>query len=236
MMGTDAFVNSRFKALVALVLVSFSSPTTGISCQCKNGTAGFAGRLPAHTLRNIILFQTLRLEVDEGVGRGSGLDGEDGSSLGGAAIKEVLGILLEGARGSAGESGLIERGAGNGGGGRGSSTDGVGLGGDRAAADQTLGLGGVVSHILLGELGDVRSVLVSGITDLGGLGVDKVGGMLELGINDFLVRGVEEGDHESSSGAENSETPVRDNLDEVVGQKGSDEGLLFIDSQHPDND
>ena len=105
----------------------------------------------------------------------------------------------------------------------------AGLGGDlglgRPAAEELLGLGGVVAHVLLGDLGGVGRVLASHVADLVGLGVDDIRRLLDVVVDELLVGRVDERDEEQRRGEDQSEAPVRDDLDEPVGDEGRKEGL-----------
>lgn len=57
-------------------------------------------------------------------------------------------------------------------------------------------------------------LLLSGISNLGGLGVDGLGGGLELLINKLLVGGVDQRSEESNGGCNDGEDPVGSDLDE----------------------
>lgn len=213
------------KASRCLDMVSFPHI---VSCSVQKDTARFwlsRRRRDSFNPTDSLLLPPY-LEADKRLVRRSRLGGLGG--IGGVAVGFLLLLvllLLQGARRSSGEVGVGESGDRHGGGGRGSGADGVNLGGGRSAADEALSLGRVVTHVLLGKLGDVGSVLLGGASDLGSLGVDKLGGVLELGIDELLVGGVDEGDHEDGGGANNGKTPVGNDLDEVVRHESSNEGL-----------
>lgn len=57
-------------------------------------------------------------------------------------------------------------------------------------------------------------LLLSGISNLGGLGVDGVGGGLELLINELLVGGVDQRSKEGNGGCNDGKDPVGNDLDE----------------------
>lgn len=154
--------------------------------------------------------------LDEGL---LGDGGGDGGLLGGHVGDVELGLLgLVG--GGDGELGLDRGGSGGllGGDGRLGSTAGAG-------ADELLDLGGVVAGVLLAEGGGVAGVLLGNGAGLGGLGVDDVGGVLEVLVDELLVGDVDEGQGEGEGGANQGETPVRDQLGKVVADEGSNGGL-----------
>lgn len=93
------------------------------------------------------------------------------------------------------------------------------------ARQESLDLAGVVASILLAESGDLVELLLGNILDLGGLGVNQVGGVLDLRIDKLLVAGVDQGNKEDDGGADDGKTPVGDELDEEVGDKGSNPSL-----------
>lgn len=101
----------------------------------------------------------------------------------------------------------------------------MGLGRDRAAtSDQLLSLGGVISHVLLGDLGGLGSALLGGLTELGSLSTNDLAGMVKLVVNDLLVGLVDEGSEEDGGGGDQSKAPVRNDLDEVIGEESSEGG------------
>lgn len=93
--------------------------------------------------------------------------------------------------------------------------------GRASTANQLLSLGGVVAHILLGDLSSLGSALLGGVTELLGLGVDNLAGVMELVVNDFLVVLVDKRGEEGDSGADQGKTPVGDNLDKIVSEECS---------------
>jgi len=125
--------------------------------------------------------------------------------------------------GSSREVLLLDGGADVGGslGGRGGGASGLGRGG--AAAEELLSLGSVVTHVLLGDVGGLGGVLAGDGAELVRLLGDDLAGAVELGVNEFLVGGVQEGDHEESSSGDQGKAPEGNDLDEVVGDEGADE-------------
>lgn len=98
--------------------------------------------------------------------------------------------------------------------------------GREVAGAQNLGhLASVVASILLSNGGEVVGLLLSGISNLGGLGVDGIGSGLELLVDELLVGGVDQGGEEGNGGCDNGENPVGHHLDEEAGNEGSDAGL-----------
>lgn len=129
---------------------------------------------------------------------------------GGSGFLGDLDVLLRGSR----EVGLVDRGGGLGDGARG-----------LAAAKHLLGLGGVVSHKLLGHLGSLGGVGTGHALELLSLGVDNVLGILKVVVDQLLVGGVDQGHGEEQGGSNESETPVRDNLNEPVREEGTSADL-----------
>lgn len=109
-------------------------------------------------------------------------------------------------------------------GGRGSRRLRDRLGG--AAAEQRLGLGGVVSHILLGELGSLRGMLASDLLELVGLRLDNAGNLLQVLVDHLLVGLVDKRGYKGKGSGHQSKTPVWNNLDQPVGDQGSNTGLI----------
>lgn len=103
--------------------------------------------------------------------------------------------------------------------------DDGGSGRSRAATDHVLDLAGVVASVLLTEGGKLIGLLLGGVADLGGLGVDGIGSGLEVLIDELLVGSVDEGNEEGESGAEDGKAPVGNELDEEVGEESSNAGL-----------
>jgi hypothetical protein len=159
------------------------------------------------------------LQVDKGI-------------IGNRLVGNTISLLvLKGGRWSAREVGITETSLRGRLGGRRSVANGVGLWRGRAAADETLSLGRVVTHVLLGELGDVGRVLAGSASDLGSLGADNLGGVLELSIDELLVRSVNERKHKGSSGSDDGKAPVGNNLDEVVRDESGDESLSCVSAR-----
>ncbi len=102
--------------------------------------------------------------------------------------------------------------------------DRLGLGG-AGATDQGLGLGGVVTHVLLGDQSGLLGVLLGDRANLGSLVVDHIVGLLEVVVDELLVGGVDQRNSEGERGAEQCETPVGNDLDEVVREEGTDSSL-----------
>lgn len=109
----------------------------------------------------------------------------------------------------------------------GGSSLGVSLGRGRTAAstDQLLSLGGVVTHVLLSDLSVLSCGLLGSITELGGLGVDDVAGLAEVLVDELLVLLIYERGEEEDGGEDQGQSPVGDDLDEIVGDEGSDGSL-----------
>lgn len=105
---------------------------------------------------------------------------------------------------------------------------GMSLGRGRPAADQLLGLGGVVAHVLLGDLGILSGSLLCGLTQLGSLSADDVGGLAEVLVDELLVGLVDERGEEEDGGGDQGKSPVGNDLDKVVGDEGSESGLKSI--------
>lgn len=130
-------------------------------------------------------------------------------------------------------NGLLGRGSGKDGNGllgcglgsRSRSSRGSGGGRSIAAAEHLLDLFAVITSILLAHGGDLVSLLLSELTDLSGLGVDGIRGVLDVGVDELLVRGVDERNEEGNGGSDDSKTPVRDELDKEVGEESGSASL-----------
>lgn len=68
-------------------------------------------------------------------------------------------------------------------------------------------------------------MLVGKTLDLGCLLAGHLATLLELSIDDFLILDVDEGSEEGDEGSNQGQAPKWDELDEVVGDQGSEEGL-----------
>lgn len=132
---------------------------------------------------------------------------------------DLNGVLLEVTAGGSREVGLLDVRGGLGAHGDRSH----GIGGD--AAEELLGLGGVVAHVLLGQLSGLGRVLASNGAELASLLANNVGSILDLRVDELLVGAVDEGDEEEGAGGSQGKTPERHDLDEVVGEESTDEGL-----------
>lgn len=89
-----------------------------------------------------------------------------------------------------------------------------GSGSKVVAAQDLLDLFGVVSGILLADGGEVVGLLLSSISNLGGLGANGIGSSLELLVNKLLVLGVDEGGEEGDGGSDDGKNPVGQHLDQ----------------------
>lgn len=99
------------------------------------------------------------------------------------------------------------------------------LAGGGLAVEKILDLVGVVTSVLLADGRNLLHLLRSDISNLSGLRVDQLRSMVNLLVDELLVRGVDQGNQESNSGSNDGKTPVRNKLDQVVRDEGSDEGL-----------
>lgn len=137
-------------------------------------------------------------------------------------VERLLDVLLGGGR----EVGVIERADGlrlDGRRGR-SRARGLGAGG-LVALEQLLSLGGVVSHVLLGNLSGLGGVSASNLPELLGLGGDNVLCVLNVVVDQLLVRGVDQRHGEQEGSREKRETPVWNDLNEPVGEEGAEGNL-----------
>ncbi len=65
------------------------------------------------------------------------------------------------------------------------------------------------------------------LLDLLGLGVDHIRGVLEMVVDELLVRLVDKGAEEEDGGGDQGKTPEWDDLNQVVGEERSNKGLYF---------
>jgi len=102
-----------------------------------------------------------------------------------------------------------------------------GLGGGGASpgiSNYFLGLGGVVTSVGLDGRGGARGVVGSKLLDLGGLGIDNLGDVVELLVDDFLVVDVDQGCEVDARDTDQGEAPEGNELDEEVGEQRDEEG------------
>lgn len=95
----------------------------------------------------------------------------------------------------------------------------------RLLADKLGSLGGVVVNEVLGGGNGSVGLLDSNLLNLDGLLIDNAGHVADLGIDGLLVLLVDEWSQEEDGRADQRETPEWDNLDQVVGDEGSNESL-----------
>jgi hypothetical protein len=84
------------------------------------------------------------------------------------------------------------------------------------ATEKVLDLAAVVASVLLADVRDLFHLLRSDTLDLGSLGVDEFRSVVELLVNQLLVGRIDQGNNEGDSGTDDSKSPVRNKLDEVV--------------------
>lgn len=93
------------------------------------------------------------------------------------------------------------------------------------ATQHLLDLAGVVAGVLLTQGGDLLSLLLGDTSDLGSLSLNDVASVLEMLIDQLLIGDVDQREHEGEHGANDSKTPIRDQLGKVVADEGEDGGL-----------
>lgn len=92
-------------------------------------------------------------------------------------------------------------------------------------ADVLLGLGAVVSDILLHQAGSVRGVLAGEILQLVGLGADDGLGIANLLVNDLAVADVDKRSEVGDIESNQSQSPERNETDEPVPSEGRNKSL-----------
>ena len=93
-------------------------------------------------------------------------------------------------------------------------------------ANDLLGLGTVITSILLGGRGNTSGMLTRKRLDLVGLFVGNVGNLGEVVIDKLLVGLVDQWGEEKDGIGEQDQTPEWNDLDEVVREESSQEGLI----------
>jgi hypothetical protein len=97
-----------------------------------------------------------------------------------------------------------------------------------SASDQILSFGRIVSNILFCGIGGARSVVAGELLDLLGLLVNNAGSIRDVVVNELLVGLVDEGRNEEDGGGDESKTPQWDDLDQVVREESTEEGLTML--------
>jgi hypothetical protein len=80
---------------------------------------------------------------------------------------------------------------------------------------------------LLCGLSSSCCVVAGKLLDLLGLLVDNIGGIVDVVVDELFIRLVYEWAEEEDGGRDESKTPEWDDLNQIVGQKSSNEGLKF---------
>lgn len=99
------------------------------------------------------------------------------------------------------------------------------------AAKEILNLLSIITRVLLAKSRNLAELLRGNRLDLRGLGVNKLADVVELLVNQLLVAGVNKGNEEDDSGANDGKTPVGNELYEVVGDEGGNKGLRKLVSR-----
>lgn len=97
-----------------------------------------------------------------------------------------------------------------------------------AATEHLLDLASVVTSVLLAHGSQLIGLLLGNASDLSSLGVNSIGGRLEVLVDQLLVGGVNQRNEEANRGGNDGEAPVGNKLDEVVGHEGGNAGLKSI--------
>lgn len=92
--------------------------------------------------------------------------------------------------------------------------------------DERLGLGSIIAQVLLCDLSGLFSVLSDKAADLMSLVIDDLAGVSKLAVDELLVGGIYERSEESDRGSNQGQSPVGNNLDEVVRDEGSESSLV----------
>lgn len=106
------------------------------------------------------------------------------------------------------------------------------LGGGGSTTKHLLDFAGVVTSILLTKGRHVFNLVLRNTANLLSLRVDNLRGVVDMVVNKLLVGSVDQGHEEENGGANDGQTPVGDELDEIVGDEGSSEGLQCVSSVH----
>jgi hypothetical protein len=91
--------------------------------------------------------------------------------------------------------------------------------------DRILSLSSGLLGVALNSLGGISGMLVGKTLDLRRLLAGDLSALLELSVDDLLVRDVDEGREVGDEGGDQGQAPERNKLDEEVGDEGSEEGL-----------
>ena len=98
------------------------------------------------------------------------------------------------------------------------------LGASPGRADVALSLGGVVPSILLHARRGTVGVVVGHILHLACLGVDDLGGVGQVGVDELLVVDVDQRAKVGQRGSDEGQAPEGDDLDQPVGEEGGGAG------------
>lgn len=96
--------------------------------------------------------------------------------------------------------------------------------GRATAVKQRLSFGSVVAHVLLGDLGGLRSMLARNLAYLLGLAVEHFGALLHVVVDQLLVGSVDERRYEQNSSSNQGKTPIGNDLRQEVREKSTDCG------------
>lgn len=102
------------------------------------------------------------------------------------------------------------------------------LGRSRATANVLLGLGAVVTNVLLHQTGSVGGVLAGHVLQLVGLRADDSLEVCDLLIDDLAVADVHKRAEVGGGDGDHSKSPDRNEADQPVASEGSGESLKFV--------
>lgn len=94
-----------------------------------------------------------------------------------------------------------------------------------STSHEILSLGSIVSSKVLDALETLAGTFASNVFDLIGLGRDDVASMFQLSVDDIFVLDVDQRSQVDDACAQESESPDRNDLDQVVGEEGREERL-----------
>jgi hypothetical protein len=94
--------------------------------------------------------------------------------------------------------------------------------------EEVLDLAAVVADVLLADAGNLLHLLGSNALDLGSLAVDELGSVVDLLIDELLVRGVDQRHNEGNGSTNEGKSPEGNELNKVVRNESSDESLPTV--------
>ena len=94
--------------------------------------------------------------------------------------------------------------------------------------EEILDLAAVVADVLLADVGNLLHLLGSNALDLGSLAVNELGSVVDLLIDELLVRGVDQRHNEGNGSTNKGKSPEGNELNKVVRDESRNESLTVV--------